>query len=50
MQQLKTADIAKIFSSKLKNNEFTLDRTGQRTIEVIGASFIADKPAIFGKP
>lgn len=50
MQQLKTADIAKIFSSKLKNKEFTLDRTGQRTIEVIGASFIADKPSIFGKP
>ena len=38
------------FKSELKNKNFTIDRTGAKTIEMIGASFIADEEAIFGKP
>lgn len=47
---LKTKDIAKTFVDKLKNKEFTTDKTGCNTIEILGASFIADSPAIFGTP
>ena len=47
---MKTVDIANIFKTKLKNKECTLDRTGCKVIEIIGASFEADKPAIFGTP
>lgn len=38
------------FLDELKNERFTVDKTGQKTIEMIGASFIADEPAIFGEP
>ena len=38
------------FIKELANKNFTIDRTGQKTIELIGASFIADEPAIFGEP
>ena len=47
---LKTKDIANTFIDKLKNKEFTTDKTGCNTIEILGASFIADSPAIFGTP
>jgi len=48
---LYTADIRDYFVNKLKNEEFRVDRrSGQKTIEVIGASFVADKPTIFGEP
>ena len=43
-------DIRQFFIDELKDGAFTLDKTGQRTIEVIGASFVADQPAIFGEP
>jgi len=45
---LKTKDIAATFIDKLKNKEFTTDKTGCNTIEILGASFLADEPAIFG--
>tara|TARA_B100000902_G_scaffold99929_1_gene102315 strand:+ start:102 stop:755 length:654 start_codon:yes stop_codon:yes gene_type:complete len=38
------------FINELQNENFAIDRTGAKTIEMIGASFIADKTAIFGKP
>ena len=38
------------FIHELHNENFTIDRTGAKTIEMIGASFIADEVAIFGKP
>ncbi len=38
------------FIHELHNKNFTIDRTGAKTIEMIGASFIADEVAIFGKP
>jgi len=44
------SDIRKHFIDELKNERFTEDRTGQKTIELLGASFIADEPAIFGTP
>jgi thymidylate synthase len=45
-----TADIAAAFKKHLKAKNFVQDKTGVKTIEIIGANFIADKPAIFGKP
>ena len=43
-------DISQHFISELENKNFTIDRSDQKTIELIGASFIADEPAIFGTP
>ena len=43
-------DIRKHFVSELEAERFTTDKTGQKTIEIIGASFIADEPSIFGRP
>lgn len=45
-----TKDIAEVFKKHLKAGNFVKDRTGVDTIEIIGASFVADKPAIFGIP
>ena len=45
-----TKDIAEIFKKHLDAGHFVNDRTGVKTIEIIGASFVADKPAIFGTP
>ena len=46
---LKVNDIRADFIDKLAAEEFTIDKTGQKTIEMIGASFLADEPAIFGE-
>jgi thymidylate synthase len=46
----KVSDIRNYFINELKNQSFTVDKTGQKTIELIGASFVADEPAIFGEP
>ena len=43
-------DIREFFIGELKDEAFTIDKTGQKTIEMIGASFIADEEAIFGVP
>jgi thymidylate synthase len=43
-------DIREYFISELHDEAFTIDKTGQRTIEMIGASFIADQYSIFGTP
>jgi thymidylate synthase len=43
-------DIREYFIDELKDERFTTDKTGAKTIELLGASFIADEPAIFGKP
>lgn len=43
-------DIREIFVNALEHEQFSTDKTGCKTIEIIGASFIADEPAIFGKP
>ena len=45
---MKVNDIKEYFVNELQNENFTVDRSGQKTIELIGASFEADQPAIFG--
>jgi len=42
-------DIRKFFIGELNDEAFTMDKTGQKTIELIGANFMADEPVIFGK-
>jgi len=42
-------DIRNHFINELKNENFTVDKTGMKTIEMIGASFTADEPSIFGE-
>jgi thymidylate synthase len=44
------SDIRQYFIDELRDKAFTEDRTGQKTIELLGASFLADEPAIFGMP
>jgi len=44
------SSIRNYFKSALLNEVFTVDRSGSKTIELLGASFIADEPAIFGEP
>jgi len=43
-------DIREIFVQKFNDDEFVTDKTGVKTIEIIGASFLADEVAIFGTP
>lgn len=43
-------DIRNYFANELIHQRFTEDKTGQKTIELIGASFIADEPSIYGTP
>jgi thymidylate synthase len=43
-------DIRNYFIEELEAKRFTTDKTGQQTIEMLGANFIADEPAIFGTP
>jgi len=50
MIMIKTNDIAAIFREKLKYEEYVTDKNGGKVMEIIGASFEADKPAIFGTP
>tara|TARA_B110000240_G_C13444928_1_gene429860 strand:- start:179 stop:877 length:699 start_codon:yes stop_codon:yes gene_type:complete len=41
--------IREYFINELRNGDFTQDKSGQKTIELIGASFIADEASIFGE-
>ena len=53
MSQMMNNEISEIqnyFIQELKRENFTIDKTGAKTIELIGASFYADEGAIFGKP
>tara|TARA_R110002096_G_scaffold69149_1_gene166341 strand:- start:20514 stop:21206 length:693 start_codon:yes stop_codon:yes gene_type:complete len=43
-------DIRDYFRSELEQQRFTIDKTGAKTIEIIGASFKADANSIFGTP
>ena len=47
---LEIDQIRTYFRNELENENFTTDRNGGKTIELIGASFYADEPAIFGTP
>lgn len=44
------SDIRNHFKQEFEDSNFVTDRSGQKMIELIGASFIADEPAIFGTP
>ena len=46
----KVSDIRKHFIEELNNENFSRDKSGVKTIELIGASFHADEPASFGTP
>lgn len=48
--QMGVKDVRQHFIAELESEAFTVDKTGQNTIELLGASFIADEPAIFGTP
>mgnify|MGYP001271828721 FL=1 len=49
MRMYSVSDIRQLFIDELNDKAFTIDRNGQKTIELIGASFLADEPAIFGE-
>jgi thymidylate synthase len=42
--------IRDIFKAKLETEDFVIDRTGVKMIEIINAHFIADEELIFGSP
>jgi len=50
MRMYTVSDIRRFFIDELKDEAFTIDKTGMKTIELIGASFLADEPSIFGTP
>jgi thymidylate synthase len=50
MKHLTVSDVREHFIEELKAERFAVDKTGVKTIEFIGASFLADEPAIFGEP
>ena len=45
---LKVEDIREHFINELKNGRFVTDKTGVKTIEMLGATFEANQPTIFG--
>ncbi|MEM2159355.1 MAG: thymidylate synthase [Candidatus Nitrosotenuis sp.] len=45
---LKVQDIRSQFVELLKNEDFTIDKSGVKTVEIINATFIADESIIFG--
>jgi len=46
---LKVEDIRQHFIGELMDSNFVIDKTGVKTIEMIGATFEADEPTIFGE-
>jgi thymidylate synthase len=46
---LKVEDIREYFIRELQAERFVTDKTGVKTIEMIGATFEADEPTIFGE-
>lgn len=43
-------DIRRTFAAMYVQKNFVPDKTGQKTIEILGAQFVADAPTIFGIP
>lgn len=48
MKQYKVQDIRIALRDKLHKQDFVTDKTGVKTIELVGTSFVADEDAIFG--
>lgn len=49
MKQHRVIDIRNQLQHELHHSNFVTDKTGVKTIEIVGATFIADEEAIFGK-
>ena len=47
---LSVKNIRKHFIDELYDKSFVIDRNGMTTIELLGASFLATEPSIFGTP
>lgn len=47
---MRVKDIRRKLTNDVIHGNFVTDKTGQKTVEIIGASFVADEPAIFGTP
>lgn len=47
---MQVKDIKKTITEKYKNKQFVIDKTGCKTIEIINASFVADKEFILRSP
>lgn len=45
----RVADVRQWFRDLLHAQEYVVDKTGCRMIEVLGATFVVDEPSIFGK-
>jgi len=45
----KVSDIREYFRTQLAAQNFVTDKSGAQMLELIGASFIADEPAVFGE-
>lgn len=50
VNMLRVKDIRDMFKQAYRAKEFTVDRTGVKTIEVIGATFLADEDHIIREP
>ena len=50
MHQNCVADIRERLKSLLYFKDFVTDKTGVKMLEIVGANFVADEPAIFGTP
>jgi len=46
---MNVSDIRNTLQTMYDKNQFITDKTGCKTIQILGASFIADEPTIFGK-
>ena len=46
---MNVSDIRSTLQTMYDKNQFITDKTGCKTIQILGASFIADEPTIFGK-
>jgi len=46
---IRTNTIKVRLAAARENGEYVIDKTGVKTIELLGVSFIADEPTIFGK-
>lgn len=44
------SEITEAFKDKFNQSKFIIDKTGVKTLELIGTSFIANEPYIFGLP
>jgi thymidylate synthase len=47
---MNVSDIRNLFVEEYKRENFVIDKTGVKTIEIIAAHFIADEEYIFGEP